>query len=116
MVTIKNKSVNKEVKSKDTKVKIAPAKADVPFDPHSIIKYPLSTEKCIRQVEFENKLVFIVDKKATKREIKRAIETLFKVRVLKVNLQNAISGKKKAYIKLSPEHQASDVGANLGLI
>jgi large subunit ribosomal protein L23 len=67
-------------------------------------------------VEYENKLVFVVDKKATKAEIKQAVETLFKVKVDKVNLHNSISGEKKAYVKLSKVNLASDVGADLGMI
>jgi len=86
------------------------------FDPYKIIKYPLSTEKSIRQIEFDNKLTFVVDKKAKKPEIKRAVEELFKVKVLKVNTQNSFKGQKRAYIKLSPESLASDVSADLGLI
>ncbi|MFA6461620.1 MAG: 50S ribosomal protein L23 [Candidatus Woesearchaeota archaeon] len=86
------------------------------FDPYAILKHPISTEKSIRQVEYDNKLVFVVDNKATKAQVKKAIETLFKVRVIKVNLQNSITGKKKAYIKLGKEHLASDIGADLGMI
>ena len=86
------------------------------FDPYTIIKYPLSTEKSIRLVEYENKLVFVVSAKSTKADVKKAVETLFKVKVLQVNIQNSITGKKKAYVKLSKEHLASDVGADLGMI
>ena len=86
------------------------------FDPYQIIKYPLSTEKSIRQIEFENKLIFVVHTRATKVDVKRAVEELFKVKVLKVNIQNSFSGKKRAYVKLGPEHLASDVSADLGLI
>ena len=39
-----------------------------------ILKYPLSTEKTIRIMESENKLVFVVERKAKKHEIKKAIE------------------------------------------
>ena len=39
-----------------------------------IIHHPLSTEKSIRLMESDNMLVFIVDKKATKPQIKKAIE------------------------------------------
>jgi len=84
-------------------------------DPYSIIKYPLSTEKAIRLIETENKLTFIVDKKAKKPEIKKAIEELFKVKVTKVNTL-IYKGKKKAYIKLSPETPAIDVATQLGLM
>jgi len=86
------------------------------FDPYAILKHPLSTEKSIRQVEFDNKLIFIVDNKATKAQVKKAVEILFKVKVLKVNIQNSITGKKKAYIKIGKEHLASDIGADLGMI
>lgn len=88
----------------------------VDMDPYRVIKNPLSTEKSIRLVEYENKLVFVVDRKATKSDIKKAVETLFKVKVVKVNLQNSINGEKKAYVKLSKENLASDVGADLGMI
>ncbi len=93
----------------------APA-AELEFDPYEILKYPLSTEKMIRQIEFDNKIVFAVHPRATKWDVKRAVETLFKVKVVKVNIQNSFSGEKKAFVKLSPEHLASDVSADLGLI
>ncbi len=86
------------------------------FDPYKILKYPLSTEKSIRQIEFDNKIGFVVDKKATKPEIKRAVEEMFKVKVIKVNTQNSFRGEKRAYVKLSPEHLASDISGDLGLI
>ena len=98
---------------KSTKKNVAPAK---PFDPYKIIKYPLSTEKSIRQIEFDNKLVFIVAPKSTKADVKRAVKELFKVNVEKVNVQHSFKGRKKAYIRLSPDSLASDVSADLGLI
>lgn len=88
----------------------------ISFDQYDLLKYPLSTEKSIRQIEYENQLTFIVDKKAKKSEIKKAIEDLFKVKVVKVNIENSFKGQKKAYIKLAPENLASDISAQLGLI
>ncbi|HLD00431.1 MAG TPA: 50S ribosomal protein L23 [Candidatus Nanoarchaeia archaeon] len=88
----------------------------VDFDPHIVLKYPLSTEKSIRQIEFANRLVFVVHSQSTKRDVKRAVETLFKVKVDKVNIQNSFTGQKRAYVRLSPEHLASDLSADLGLI
>jgi ribosomal protein L23 len=87
-----------------------------PVDPYGIIKYPLSTEKSIRQIEFDNKIVFAVHPQATKRDVKKAVEELFKVQVAKVNIQNSFRGIKKAYVKLGPASLASDVSADLGLI
>lgn len=85
-------------------------------DPYAIIKFPLSTEKSIRQIEFENKLVLVVDRKATKPLVKKAVEELFKVRVAAVNIHNSIQGQKRAYVKLGPGSVAADVSADLGLI
>ena len=86
------------------------------FDPYAVIKFPLSTEKSIRQIEFDNKLVFVVDAKSTKSDVKRAVEELFKVKVINVNIHNSFTGQKKAYVKLHPSNLASDVSADLGLI
>jgi len=104
----------KETKQNQEEVK--EVKAEDSFDPYQIILYPLSTEKSIRQIEFDNKLVFAVHTRATKADVKKAVEELFKVKVLNVNIQNAFQGQKRAYVKLSPEHLASDVSADLGLI
>lgn len=85
------------------------------FDPYKIIKYPISTEKAVRLMEAENKLIFVVDKNANKIEIKKAIEELFKVKVLKVTTLIQ-KGRKKAYLKLSIETPAIDVATQLGLM
>jgi len=81
-----------------------------------IIKYPLSTEKSIRLMESENKLVFIVDNAAKKPEIKQAIEKRFAAKVLTVNTFTDRKGRKKAYIRFSPETPAIDIATKLGLM
>lgn len=81
----------------------------------NVIKYPLSTEKSIRMMELENKLAFIVDKKAKKQEIKKELEKMFKVKVVKVNTL-IHKGKKKAYVKFSDETPAIDIATKLGLM
>ena len=70
------------------KIKKVSVQSNAIFDPYQILKYPLSTEKSIRQIEFENKLVFVVDRKATKPAVKKAVEELFKVKVAAVNIHN----------------------------
>ena len=67
-------------------------------------------------MEKENKLVFVVDLKANKSEIKKAIEELFKVKVTKVNTEVSPKGEKRAYIKLSMETPAIDIATELGLM
>ena len=81
-----------------------------------VIKYPLATEKSIRLMESENKLIFIVDRNAKKQDIKKDIEKVFKVRVLKISTAIDTKGRKKAYVKLSPETPAIDIATDLGLI
>ena len=86
------------------------------MDEYKIIKYPLSTEKSIRLMESENKLLFVVDRSATKKDIKEAIEKMFKSKVVKVNSFIATDGRKKAYVKFSQETPAIDVATQLGLM
>ena len=86
------------------------------MDPNKVIKYPLSTEKSIRLMESENKLIFVVDKKATKQDIKTAIENVFKVKVTKVNTFVSSKGEKRAYIKFSAETPAIYIATRLGLM
>ena len=81
-----------------------------------IIKHPLSTEKTIRLMEAENKLVFVVDRKATKLEVKKAIEELFKAKVTGVRTHLTSKGEKRAYVKFSVETPAIDIATNLGLM
>jgi len=85
------------------------------MDNYQIVKYPLSTEKSIRLMEKENKLIFVVDIKASKPEIKKAIEALFKVKVTKVNTL-LVGSEKRAYVKLSLETPAIEVATELGLM
>lgn len=83
---------------------------------HPIIHYPLATEKSIRLMESENKLIFIVGMNATKPEISKAIEEEFKVKVQKVRTLIDRKGRKKAYITFSEETPAIDVATKLGLM
>jgi large subunit ribosomal protein L23 len=82
----------------------------------NVVSYPQLAEKSINMVEFENKLVFVVDRRATKQEIKEAVEQGFKVKVEDVNTVITTKGQKKAFVKLSPDHPASDVASRLGMV
>lgn len=62
-------------------------------DERSIILHPVMTEKSLK-LQKENKYVFRVDSRATKPEIKKAIEAMFGVTVLKVHTV-IMKGKKK---------------------
>ena len=86
------------------------------MDPYKIIKHPLSTEKSRRLMESENKLIFVVDNSATKKEIRKAIEEMFKVEVVQVNTFVSPSGEKRAYVKLSSKNPAIDIATQMGLM
>jgi large subunit ribosomal protein L23Ae len=58
------------------------------WDKFSIIKNPLTTESAIKTIEDNNTLVFIVDKKANKRQIKKACQDLYNFKVKQVNTLN----------------------------
>ena len=61
---------------------------------HEVIRRPLVTEKSTIGRETENLATFSVDTRATKHDIKRAIEELFDVRVLAVRTMRQ-PGKKR---------------------
>jgi large subunit ribosomal protein L23 len=61
---------------------------------YEILKRPLITEKSTTEKDKGNKLVFEVDRRANKIEIKAAVEQIFKVDVLDVTTMN-VGGKKK---------------------
>lgn len=85
------------------------------MDPLKVIKHPVSTEKVLRMIETENKLVFIVDRKATKQDIKEAVEKIFEVKVDRVTTQITTRADKKAYVKLAAENPAIDITTKLGM-
>ncbi|HHY98476.1 MAG TPA: 50S ribosomal protein L23 [Firmicutes bacterium] len=63
------------------------------MEPRDVIIRPLVTEKSTGQLE-DRKYSFVVDKRAHKLEIKKAVEEIFKVKVKDVNTV-AVKGKKK---------------------
>lgn len=86
--------------------------------PHQIILRPLVTEKGMHRSTRHNAYAFEVHKHATKHDVRRAVETLFDVKVVAVHTQNR-KGKprrtrfslghtkdwKKAIVTLDPEHR-----------
>lgn len=82
---------------------------------YDVIKRPLITEKSTIQKESSNQLTFEVDRKANRVEIKKAVESIFKVKVAgvrtiqvmgKFKRRGRILGKrndyKKAVVRLMP--------------
>ena len=85
-------------------------------DPYKILDFVLMTEKCVRMIETENKLTFIVRRNASKNEIKRSFETVFKLNVDNVNVVNDQKARKKAFITLKDPGAAGELAVRLGII
>jgi large subunit ribosomal protein L23 len=83
---------------------------------YNVIVRPVQSEKALGMIDKQNTLTFIVDINATKQDVKKAVETLFNVKVEKVRILVTPKGEKKAYVRLAPEYKASDVAAQIGLI
>jgi large subunit ribosomal protein L23 len=60
-----------------------------------LIKGPIITEKTHSQKEANNKLTLRVDVKANKIEIRKAVEAIFKVKVVAVNTIQMMGKKKR---------------------
>ncbi len=88
------------------------------YDLAGILLAPLVSEKSVLIGEKENRYIFKVHKRATKLQIKRAVESMLNVEVEAVQTLN-LKGKskrfgrtmgkrpdwKKAYVKLKPGHE-----------
>lgn len=95
-----------------------PQTTTLTLEPHQIIVRPLVTEKGMHRSTRNNAYAFEVHRLATKADVRRAVEELFNVNVLKVHTQNR-KGKprrtrfregytnawKKAIVTLDSEHR-----------
>lgn len=93
---------------------------------YSVIRRPMITEKGMAAKEAEGTLVFEVAPKASKTEVKQAVELLFKVKVASVRT-STMAGKerrrgkyagyrrdwKKAYVRLKSGEKMPDYVNNL---
>merc|ERR1711970_1665096 len=86
------------------------------MDKFRIIKYPLTTESAMKKIEELNTLVFIVDVRANKRQIKDAVSQMYDVTASKINTLIRPDGKKKAYIHLTQNYDALDIANRIGII
>ncbi|EED77263.1 60S ribosomal protein L23a [Postia placenta Mad-698-R] len=86
------------------------------MDQFRTIVSPLNTESAMKKIEENNTLVFIVDLRANKRQIKDAVKKLYDVQAAKINTLIRPDGKKKAYVRLTPDHDALDVANKIGFI
>eukprot|EP01012_Entosiphon_sulcatum_P050793 TRINITY_DN69733_c0_g1_i1.p2 TRINITY_DN69733_c0_g1~~TRINITY_DN69733_c0_g1_i1.p2 ORF type:complete len:218 (+),score=45.13 TRINITY_DN69733_c0_g1_i1:1158-1811(+) len=85
-------------------------------DHFSVIKFPLTSEASMQKIEDNNTLVFIVDLRANKSNIKTAVRKLYDIKAVKVNTLVTPDGRKKAYVKLATEHDALEVANKIGIL
>lgn len=101
----------------ETTVADAP-QSKVRLEAYQVILRPLISEKNVHKVERLNQYSFEVNPKATKEDVRHAVETLFEVRVLKVCTQSRrgkhrryrfrmgeLKGWKKAIVTLHPDNK-----------
>ena len=86
------------------------------MDPYEVILHPLVTEAASLLMENENKLVFIVNRKSTKKDIMKSVEAIYDVVVDKVNTLMTSGGEKKAFVKLNAQYRAVDLAIKLGVL
>ncbi|MGB9931481.1 50S ribosomal protein L23 [Haloarcula amylolytica] len=80
-----------------------------------VIKHPHVTEKAMNDMDFQNKLQFAVDDRASKGDVADAVEEQYDVTVEQVNTQNTMDGEKKAVVRLSEDDDAQEVASRIGV-
>jgi len=83
---------------------------------YDVVEYPVITEKAVDLISSHNRLTFIVHKKATKPQIKEAVEKLYNIKVKTVNTLLDRKNRKKAFVTLNKASNAQDVANKLGIL
>ena len=86
------------------------------WDRYSILISPCTSERFYKKMETENTIIFYVDARATKKDIKSSFSEAFGVKPERVNTLNTVGGRKKAYIKIPRTTDASEIANKIGLI
>jgi len=81
-----------------------------------ILKFPFVTEKAMMGLERDNTLQFLVDRGATKPQIRREIEKTFGKEVASVRTLMNAKGEKKAVISFTDEKAAEEILSQLGIM
>jgi len=109
-------TTNKAVENFQAGVRYTTTNKQPKRDKYTLIKYPLTTESAMKKIEEINTLVFLVDARATKSQIRRAVQELYDVKIAKVNTLIRPDCQKKAFVKLTSDYDALDVANRIGII
>ena len=86
------------------------------LDHYAVIKLPLTMESAMKKIKDNNTLVFIVDVKTNKHQIKEAMKKLYDIDVAKVHTLTRPDREKKAYVCLAPDYDALYVANKIWVI
>jgi large subunit ribosomal protein L23 len=81
---------------------------------HRIILHAYVTEKSMDEMERQNKLEFVVDRRANRAEIRAAVEDIYQCKVAKITTKIVRIGK-IATIRFTKEFSAEDIGGRAGV-
>ena len=84
------------------------------MDPYNILYHPYVTEKTMNFMDKNNAIEFVVKRDADKKQIKKAVEELFEVKVKEINTRITKRGK-HAVVTFMPEFKAEDIGMRIGI-
>lgn len=79
-----------------------------------VVIHPYVTEKTMDEMERQNRLEFVVDMRATKADIRRAIRDLYQAKVLKVTTKIGPHGK-IAMVRFPKDYSAEEIGSRAGV-
>ena len=85
------------------------------LDKYAVLKYPVTTDERNSKIESENTITFIVDRKATKKQVKKAFKEMYATKVESVRTLITMTGEKKAFIKLNKDVEAVEVATKIGI-
>merc|ERR1712003_489467 len=86
------------------------------LDNYQVLQFPLTTESAMKKIEDNNTLVFIVDTRASKKQIRDAVSSMYDIQCKKINTLIRPDGKKKAYVRLTADYDALDIANKIGII
>lgn len=86
------------------------------LDEFAILRFPLTTESAMKQIEASNTLTFIVDVRANKPSIKAAVEKLYQIKVVDVRTLIRPDNQKKAFVRLAADYDALDVANKMNIV
>ena len=102
--------------ARNPKVLLSTKESAPKMDKFDVVQRPLTTETAMKKIEDNNTLVFIVNIRANKRQIKAAVSALYDVEVFRVNTLIRPDGQKKAFVKLSKEADALEIANKIGIV